>query len=343
MHIEVRYTEYSHRGLPIFLNSNSQLLIKNIYKREHMTRRYILGLLALLTTALIWGLGVVYQREAMSHIGPFTFNTARFFLGVLSVLPLVWLFSNKNVSKTEKGALLKGGILSGLFLFFGISFQQLGVVETTASKAAFITGLYMIIVPVMGIFLGQRIGAKVWVSGALAFIGLYLLSITDGFNFAPGDGYVLIGAFFWAGQVIVTGIYSPHVDGPKFALLQFIIVLVLSLAVALIFETFSWEQLWAAKEALLFSGVAATGVAMVLQIYAQARVASTQAALIMSLETVFGTLGGWLILSEVLTGRMLTGCTLMLAGILLAQLPGRRNIKPIRWFFRRPKKSKYQL
>jgi drug/metabolite transporter (DMT)-like permease len=195
--------------------------------------------------------------------------------------------------------------------------------------------MYIVFVPIFGLFLGQKIGGKVWVAGAIAVVGLYLLSITDQLRLAQGDGLVLIGAAFWAFQVLVTAHYSQKVNGPKFALVQFITVAIMSLPFALLFETITLDALLSSAKPLLFTGLIATGLAMTLQILAQARVPSTQAALIMSLETVFGAFSGWLLLGEVLTQRMLLGATLMLIGIMVAQMPGRRKQKPIRWSFRR--------
>jgi drug/metabolite transporter (DMT)-like permease len=300
-----------------------------------MTTRYLFGLAMLFITAAIWGVGFVFQREGMGQIGPFTFNTARFIIGALSVIPVIFLFSKKTTNDGEAKTTLIGGILAGLVLFVGISLQQIGLVHTSAGKAAFITGMYIVFVPVIGVFLGQKIGGKVWIAGIIAVLGLYLLSVTDQMRFAQGDGIVLIGAVFWAFQVLVTAHYSQKINGPKFAFVQFATVAILSLPFALILETVTLDGLIASAEGLLFTGIVATGIAITLQILAQARVPSTQAAMIMSLETVFGAFSGWLFLNEILSSRMLMGAGLMLLGIVIAQLPGLRKQKPIRWSFRR--------
>ena len=300
-----------------------------------MSRHYIIGLLMLLSIAAIWGMGFVFQREGMDHIGPFTFNTIRFAIGALSVVPVIWVFSRTQPNETEKGALLKGGVLAGLCLFCGINLQQFGMVETSAGKAAFITGLYMILVPLIGLFMGQVIGTKVWFAGGLAVAGMYLLSVTEGMQLAPGDGFVFLGSFFWAAQVMIVGHYSQKVNGPKFAFLQFVTVAVLSFPFAIALEGIDPSGVADAWVGLFFTGVVATGVAITFQILAQARVPSVQAALVMSLETVFGALGGWWILNELFTDRMLVGALLLMTAILLAQLPGRRAQKPVRWPFRR--------
>lgn len=300
-----------------------------------MTLRYLSGLAMLITIAIIWGVGFVFQREGMEQLGPFAFNAARFTIGALSVIPVIMIFSKPTMNQDQVSSTIIGGIVAGSVLFIGISLQQVGMVHTTAGKAAFITGMYMVFVPILGLFIGQKIGAKVWVAGFIAVVGLYLLSITDQLEFAQGDGFVLLGAAFWGAQVLVTAHYSQKVNGPKFALVQFITVAVLSLPFALALETTTLDALILSAKALLFTGVVATGLAMTLQILAQARVPSTQAAMIMSLETVFGAFSGWLLLGEILTSRMLLGASLMLLGIFIAQLPGRRKQKPIRWSFRR--------
>lgn len=279
----------------------------------------------LFVVAALWGLGFVFQRTGMDHVGPFTFNSLRFVLGGLSVLPLIWIFSKKNVSLNERRLITKGGVLAGICLFGGISFQQVALVYTTAGKSAFITGMYIIFVPLIGILLGQMVGAKVLVAGVIAFVGLYFLSVTSAFAFEYGDVLTLICAVFWALQVIVTGHYSRKVDGPKFAMVQFITVIMLSLPIALMTETVTWSGIWGARDELLFVGIVGTGFAMTLQILAQKRVPAVQAALIMSLETVFGAFFGWLVLAEVFTTRMLLGSALMLLGIVIAQLPGIRK------------------
>ena len=300
-----------------------------------MTTRYLLGIAMLFAIAAIWGVGFVFQREGMDHIGPFTFNAARFIIGALSVIPVIAIFSKPTSQNEDTSSTFIGGMLAGVMLFIGISLQQIGLVHTSAGKAAFITGMYIVFVPIFGMFLGQKMGGKVWVAAAIAVIGLYLLSITDQLKFARGDGLVLIAAVFWGGQVLVAAHYSPKVNGPKFAFVQFATVAIISLPFAVMGEVITLDALILSAQALLFTGLIATGLAMTLQILAQERVPSTQAAMIMSLETVFGAFSGWLLLGEILTSRMLLGAVLMLLGIVIAQLPGRRMQKPIRWSFRR--------
>ncbi|WP_166415746.1 DMT family transporter [Cochlodiniinecator piscidefendens] len=304
-----------------------------------MNFRYLLGIGMLFSIAVIWGFTFAFQREGMEFIGPYTFNTIRFFIGALSVLPVIWIFPRKKTAEGSPKTVIGAGIVTGAVLFVGINLQQVGMIETTAGKAAFITGLYILAVPIMGIFLGQKIGAKVWFAGVLAVVGLYFLSVTDGFRLAPGDGLVFASVLFWGGQVVLVGIFSPKVHGPTFAFLQFATVSVLSAPLAFYYEGFNIDGIDGAITGLLFAGIAATGIAITFQVLAQAWVPSVQAAMIMSMETVFGAIGGWLLLGEVLTQRMLVGAGLMLCGIIIAQLPGRRRQKPIRWAFRRTTKK----
>ncbi|MEX0970415.1 MAG: DMT family transporter [Paracoccaceae bacterium] len=301
-----------------------------------MTRSHATGLVLLFMTAAIWGAGFVAQREGAAVIPPLTFNATRFFIGCLSLLPVIALFSKPRSESGPRSAMLIGGIAGGALLFAGINLQQTALAVTTAGKAAFITGLYIIFVPLIGRMFGTRIGAKVFVAAGLSLAGLYLLSVNEGLKLAPGDGLVVICAVFWALQVLVTGHFAPRLDGPRFAFMQFATVAVLSTIGALLFETISLDALIINWQPLAFTGIVATGLAFTLQILAQARVAATQAALVLSLETVFGALAGWAILDEVFAPRAMLGAALMLTGILLAQLPGIRMRKPIRlWFSRK--------
>ena len=299
-----------------------------------MRKHQLIGTALLLAIAIIWGFGFVAQRESMEHIGPFSFNAMRFIVGTLSVIPVVMIFSRPRDSHGSNKALYGGGILLGLFLFAGINLQQAGMVYTTAGKAAFITGLYIVLVPMIGFLFGTKIGGKVWVAAVVAVIGLYLLSVDEGFRLGKGDGLVLFSSLFWGLQVFLTGRLAANVDGPKLAFVQFATCAVASLILALGFESISWAQIYAARMPILYTGILATGVAITMQIMAQKCVPSSQAALIMSLETVFGAIGGWYFLHEQLSSRALLGAGLMLGAIIVAQLPGVRRRKPIRMWFR---------
>ncbi len=280
----------------------------------------------LLLTAVIWGFAFVAQRLGMEHVGPFGFNGVRFALGCLVLLPP--LFRNGldagTVPSPHPGLfslpVLGGGLLAGLILFCGASFQQVALVYTTAGKAGFITGLYVILVPVIGIAVGHRTHAGTWIGTLLAAVGLYLLSVTEQFTFAPGDLLVLVGAFFWAGHVLIIGWLSPKQDPLKLAFVQYAACAALSLLVSAGIEPNAVDGYLSAAIPILYGGVLSVGVAYTLQVVAQKHANPAHAAIILSLEAVFAALGGWIILGETLTPRGLLGCALMFAGMLASQL-----------------------
>ena len=268
----------------------------------------------LLLSAVIWGFAFVAQRKGMEHIGPFLFNGVRFALGALVLLPII-----KLRNRPRRGAYL-GGLLAGCVLFLGASFQQAGIVHTTAGNAGFITGLYVIIVPLIGLCWRQRSGAGTWLGAVLAVIGLFLLCVTEGFSLARGDALVLASAFFWAGHVHVIGWYSGRTDPIEFAALQFGCCAILSLIAALITEPIHGAALLSAGGPILYAGLLSTGVAYTVQVIAQRDALPSHAAIILSTEAVFAVIGGLLFLHEGLTLRGASGCLLMLAGMLVSQL-----------------------
>ena len=283
----------------------------------------------LMLTAMIWGTAFVAQRVGMESVPPIAYNGVRFFLGVFSLIPLMVWQARRGPAATA-GPLLGprasrrqavwGTIMAGLLLSAGVSLQQLGLVYTTAGKAGFITGMYVVIVPFMGLVLGQRPGTG-GVLGALAAVaGLYLLSVTEDFRIDPGDGLVLAGAFCWAAHVHVIGWLSPRMDCIRLACGQFLFCAVLSSAWALAAEDVTWAGIRAGAWPIAYGGVMSVGVAYTLQVVAQKDAKPTPAAIILSMEAVFAALAGWLYLGEILGARELTGCALMLAGMLVAQL-----------------------
>lgn len=277
----------------------------------------------LLVTALIWGFAFVAQRVGMNYVGPFTFNGIRFALGCLVLLPLLWRNLNRTVPKADQAGrktLLGGGALAGVVLFAGASFQQVGLVYTTAGNAGFITGLYVVIVPLLGLFQRRRPGRETWLGALLAAVGLYFLSITETFTIAWGDLLEVLGAFCWAGHVLIISWLSPRIEALKLAVAQFAACAVLSLITALIFETITLDGLWQAAPAIGYGGILSVGIAYTLQVVAQRYAHPAHAAILLSLEAVFAALGGWLLLDETLSNRGLTGCGLMLGGMLVSQL-----------------------
>ena len=213
-----------------------------------------------------------------------------------------------------------GALLAGTALFFGSALQQIGLVYTTAGKAGFITGLYVIIVPLMGLFLGYRLRWGGWAGAALATCGLYLLSITESFSLAPGDAWVLLGALFWSVHTLLLGWLSPRMSSLRLATGQFAVCAVFSLAAAALWERILLSAIWAALWPILYGGLLSVGVAYTLQVVAQKKAPPHHAAIILSLEVVFAALSGWLVLGETLSLRALLGCGLMLLGMLVSQL-----------------------
>jgi len=268
----------------------------------------------------------VAQRVGMEYVGPFTFNGVRFALGSLSLVPLM-LLKRKNPSAiaallppADRQTVAWGGALAGLVLFMGASLQQVGLVHTTAGNAGFITGLYVVIVPLLGLFWRQRPDLGTWIGALLAAAGLYLLSVTAAFEIAFGDLLVLVGAFFWAAHVLIIGWLSPRIESIQLACIQFAVCSLLSLITAAALETMTLQGLMGAALPILYGGLLSVGVAYTLQVVAQRDARPAHAAIILSLESVFAALGGWLLLGELLSARALAGCSLMMAGMLLSQL-----------------------
>jgi drug/metabolite transporter (DMT)-like permease len=283
----------------------------------------------LLLAAAIWGFAFVAQRAGMEHVGPFTFNAVRFALGALVMLPFV----RRGTAAAQeheplfppKVSPVRGALLTGLALFAGASFQQVGIVYTTAGKAGFITGLYVVLVPLFGWVWGRRTGALAWLGAGAAVTGLYLLAVTEMASVGRGDLLVLASAFFWAFHVLLVGQFSARIGAVRLALVQYATCSVLSLTIAIVRESLSSAALAEAALPILYAGFFSVGLAYTLQVVAQRRAHPAHAAIILSLEAVFAVFGGWVILGEIVETRGLLGCGLMLVGMMLAQLDARRE------------------
>ncbi len=290
--------------------------------------------LMLTLTAFIWGTTFVAQSIGLDYVGVFTFNMARFLLGGLVLTPVVLFLLRKE--KAGRGpdtdhagqrirSSVKGGILCGLVLFAASSFQQLGISMTTVSKGGFITALYIVLVPVFGIFLKKRVAPAVWVSVVMATAGMYLLCITEGLHINPGDFCIFLCAVFYAFHILVIDRVSPGANGVLISCVQFFVSGLLAAVPAFLLEAPSLSNLAAAWQPVLYAGFLSCGVAYTFQIIAQQDMDPTVASLIMSMESVFSLLAGWVILGQGLSPREGAGCAMVFAAVLLAQLPEKRK------------------
>lgn len=279
----------------------------------------------LLLTAAIWGFAFVAQRVGIEYLGSFTFNGIRFALGSFSLIPLILFFNNKRKKeKTEEGhdfkSALPAGIMIGFILFFAASLQQVGLEYTSVGKAAFITGFYIILVPICGIFLKHKVSTSTWVGTILALLGLYFISVNENFSISYGDLLEILGALFWTAHILCIDYFSKKVDVIKLSFIQFLTCSVLSLAVAFTYESITLSGLYGALGPLLYGGVCSVGIAYTLQVVGQKHAKPSHAAIIFSLEAVFASLGGLIILKEDLGVRGYIGCSFMLLGMLLSQI-----------------------
>jgi len=285
----------------------------------------------LLTAALIWGIAFVAQSVGMDYMGPFTFNGLRSLIGGVVLLPCIAIFGGReksNTNDTDQASgttrdLVTGGLLCGVILFLATSLQQIGIQYTSVGKCGFITAFYIVMVPVFGIFLGKKTGWRVWLAVLIALAGLYFLCITEKFTIGRGDTLVFLCAILFALHILVIDHFSPKVDGVKLSCIQFFTCGVLSLPFMFLTETPTWGAVFDGIVPLLYAGVLSCGVAYTLQIVGQKNMNPAIASLLLSLESCFSVLGGWLLLGQQLSGREALGCVLMFAAIILAQLPVR--------------------
>lgn len=299
--------------------------------------------LLLLLTAVIWGVAFVAQSVGMDHVGGFTFNCVRSIIGGLVLIPCIFFLdkmkekehadkrekvngdSTLQEKKTQNKILLTGGVCCGAVLFVASNLQQFGIKYTTVGKAGFITAMYIIIVPVIGIFLKKVTGMRIWMSVLLAVAGLYLLCITEGFSIAFGDFLVLLCAVMFSVHILVIDYFSPKTDGVRMSCIQFLVCGILSGAAMFLFEKPDVGAILQAWMPILYAGVLSSGVAYTLQIVGQKDMDPTVASLILSLESVVSVLAGWVLLGQKLSVKELMGCVLMFAAIILAQLPEKRK------------------
>jgi drug/metabolite transporter (DMT)-like permease len=282
----------------------------------------------LFITALIWGSSFVAQRAGMDHMGPYIFNTVRFALGAITLVPLIYYRQKKGLldhpfqGKKSFWILIKAGIIAGGLLFLGSGLQQVGIVYTTAGKAGFITGLAVVMVPIFGLIRKEAQGKGIWISVFLAITGLYFLSVNQDQNFTIefGDFLIFLCAIAFALHILVIDWLVTMIDCVILAATQFFVNSILSFGMALIFEDITLKAIIDGVMPIFYGGFGSVGIAYTLQIVAQRKAKPAHAAIILSLESVFAVLAGWLILSEAMGSREIWGCALMLAGMLVAQL-----------------------
>lgn len=283
--------------------------------------------LMLLLTAAIWGVAFVAQSVGMDYIGPFTFNTIRSLVGGLVLIPCIWLLNRKKPEAQEDTpaqsgrTLFIGGICCGVALAVASSLQQMGIQYTSVGKAGFITALYIVIVPLLGLLFKRRVSGLIWIAVVIAVGGMYLLCITEGFSVGKGDLLVMASAFCFSAHILIIDYFSPKADGVKMSCIQFLVCGLLCAVPMLIMERPSLPQILAAWMPLIYAGVFSCGVGYTLQIVGQRHIDPTIASLILSLESVISVLAGWVILGQKLTVRELIGCILVFCAIILAQLP----------------------
>lgn len=294
------------------------------------------GSIMLLITSIIWGTAFVAQSEGMNYVEPFTYNAMRTLLGGVVLIPVMILFrfSDKRIGKEKSSCSLKntiiGGICCGIALFIASSFQQAGIAQTTAGKAGFVTALYIVIVPMIGIFLHKKMPLRMWLFIAIALAGFWLLCIKQDIGISSGDLLVFFGAIFFAVHITVIDYFNQkNTDGVLMSCIQFFTAGLLMLICMFIFEKPTIPNIMGAGGTILYAGILSCGVAYTLQILGQKHTNPTLATMLMSLESVFAALSGWLILGEKLSIKEFIGCILIFAAVILAQLAGTDKLKKI--------------
>lgn len=283
------------------------------------------GTLMLLAASFFWGTTFVAQILGMDGLGPYTYAAARFALGTLFMGALWYAYRRKRAADRRAGTFRSGfcaGLPVGLAMFVGVTLQQVALLYTTAGKTAFITTLYIVLVPLAAVLLGHRVRAVQWGGAVLAFAGVYFLSAHGETTINTGDLLVLICSFFWMAQILLIDRFARTVDAIELCWMQMIVCTVGSAALAAVYETFVWMELWNAVVPIVYAGVLSCGVAYTCQILGQAYVEPTQAAILMSTEAIFAAVAGWIVLGETMNAVQILGCVLLLGGALMAQLRG---------------------
>ena len=296
-----------------------------------MRKQEIAGVFCLSLTALIWGTAFVAQKNGVEHIGSFSFNALRSIVGGLALLPCIVFIDLINGKRPSvygdcaegerRHSLIMGGVCCGSILGIASSLQQLGIQYTAVGKAGFITTLYIIIVPLLGVFFHRKVGVVMWLCSFLAIWGMYLLCFRGGGRLNLGDGLVFLCSIVFSFHILFIDHFAPKVDAVRMSCIQFFVAGILSLLCAFAFETMNWADVKKATIPILYAGIMSCGVAYTLQIVGQKHVHPVVASLLMSLESVFAALSGWMLLHERLSGTELLGCAIIFAAVIIAQLP----------------------
>lgn len=289
------------------------------------------GIFMLTTCSFIWGTAFIAQSLGGKIMGPMTFNCSRSILAALFLLPLIFIFDKIAGKKPsfwgssephEKKRLLRGGIICGLILTIDALFQQTGLMYTTVGKGGFITSLYIVIVPLLGrFFFGSRVNPLQWLSVAVASVGMYFICLNETFIVNKGDMFILGSALFFALHILSVEHFAKGLDGVRLSFFQFATCSAVNFVIMFIFEAPTWQQVDLALLPILYAGIMSSGIAYTLQILGQKNVNVVLATILLSLESVFALLSGWLFLGQIMTLREIFGCTLVFAAIMLAQLP----------------------
>ena len=284
------------------------------------------GNLMLLAASFFWGTTFVAQILGMEGLGPYTYAAARFALGTLFMGALWYAYRGKRAAERRAGTFRSGfraGLPVGLAMFVGVTLQQVALLYTTAGKTAFITTLYIVLVPLAAVLLGQRVRVLQWCGAFLAFAGVYFLSAHGEVTLNTGDVLVFICSFFWMAQILLIDRYARTVDAIELCFMEMIVCTLGSAVLAAIYESFAWSDVWNAAVPILYAGILSCGVAYTCQTLGQAYVEPTQAAILMSTEAVFAAVAGWIVLGETMSPVQILGCVLLLGGALMTQMPGR--------------------
>jgi len=323
-------------ALKIAYNVFFQRFPDTFERQVHMNK--VKGNILLLIAAVIWGTAFVSQKIGMNYIEPFTFGASRFLLGTLVLVPVILIFDLLKKKKAEKfdekgktthriKDQLVGGLFCGVALFLGSSLQQWGIVYTTAGKAAFVTTLYITLVPLFGILMKKKTSSIVWAGTGLALVGLCLLTTQKGFSIQKGEALVLVGTVFWTAHILIIDYYVDKTDALKLSFVQFLTAGMLSAVSAILLESPKLEAIIDCSGSILYTAVFVVGIAYSLQIIGQKHTNPTVAAIIMSMESVFAVISGSIFLDESMSERELLGCFLMFIAVIITQLKPQYKVK----------------